>query len=56
MHFGLGDASRVENLEVQWPSGQIDRLKDLEADAGYRIREGEPAPLPLPGFPRPALK
>ncbi len=42
LHFGLGDADRVESVEVHWPSGRVDRLGPLAADAGYLVREGEP--------------
>jgi tetratricopeptide (TPR) repeat protein len=49
LHIGLGDADRVEVLEVAWPSGRLDRFGPLRADAGYHIREGS-APKPLAGF------
>ncbi len=52
IHAGLGDAKRIETLEVQWPSGRRDHFENLEADAGYLIREGEDPPLPLPGWPQ----
>src|SRR5947208_17017332 len=26
IHFGLGDADRIETVEVSWPSGQVDRF------------------------------
>ncbi|MHC5543865.1 ASPIC/UnbV domain-containing protein, partial [Singulisphaera rosea] len=50
LHFGLGDVSRADSVEVRWPSGKVDRYQDLEAGAGYRLREGERQPLPLPGW------
>ncbi len=50
LHFGLGALERVESLEVKWPSGRVDRYRDLAADTGYRLREGDPAPAPLAGF------
>jgi hypothetical protein len=40
LHFGLGDATRVDQVEVQWPSGQTGRFHGLEADAIYHLREG----------------
>ena len=49
LHFGLGSSRRVESVEVRWPSGRIDRFRDLAADAGYLLREGDPAPQPLSG-------
>jgi thioredoxin-like negative regulator of GroEL len=54
LHFGLGDADRVEAIEVAWPSGRVDRFGPLAADTGYLLREGLSSPAPLAGFgPRP---
>jgi hypothetical protein len=52
LHFGLGDAGRVEAIEVTWPSGRVDRFGPLAADSGYLVREGRTEPRPLAGFPR----
>ena len=41
IHFGLGDATRVEHLEVRWPSGLIETFENLEADQFLCLREGE---------------
>jgi len=38
--FGLGDAARVDSVEVRWPSGQIDRQTGLAADRYVTITEG----------------
>lgn len=40
VHFGLGDATRIDALEVRWPSGLIESFKDLTADRFYVITEG----------------
>jgi hypothetical protein len=40
LHFGLGAASRAEAIEVTWPSGTVDRLKDVEGRRVVTIREG----------------
>ena len=32
VHFGLGDATRVDRLEVRWPSGQVEVRSDLRAN------------------------
>ncbi|MFO0951927.1 MAG: CRTAC1 family protein [Isosphaeraceae bacterium] len=53
LHFGLGTASVIEAVEVTWPSGRSSTYRDLPADAGYLLREGEPRALPLPGFGKP---
>ncbi len=50
LHFGLGDADRAQSVEVRWPSGRVDRLGTLAADAGYLVREGTSQAEPLRGF------
>jgi tetratricopeptide (TPR) repeat protein len=50
LHFGLGSARKADRVEVTWPSGRRDCYQGLAADAGYRLREGDAAPRPLPGF------
>jgi hypothetical protein len=41
LHFGLGSAQRIESVEVRWPSGEIEKLGSLSADAIYTIVEGK---------------
>ena len=50
LHFGLGDAARIEAVEVRWPSGIVDRFGDLPADTGYLLREGDREATPLKGY------
>jgi tetratricopeptide (TPR) repeat protein len=50
VHFGLGDADRVESIEVRWPSGRVERFGPLAADEGYLVREGAGQAKPLRGF------
>jgi hypothetical protein len=52
LHFGLGEASAVDSVEVRWPSGRIDRWRDLRADSGYRLHEGGEIQERLAGFRR----
>ena len=40
LHFGLGDAARVDSIEVRWPSGAVDRLSNIPADRELTIKEG----------------
>jgi tetratricopeptide (TPR) repeat protein len=56
LHFGLGPAQKVDRVEVTWPTGRRDSYGGLAADAGYRLREGDAAPRPLPGFASSAIK
>ena len=41
IHFGLGKAEKVDALEVRWPSGQVDSLKDIKANQLIYVKEGE---------------
>jgi hypothetical protein len=41
LHFGLGKAEKVDVLEVHWPSGLIDSMKDLPANQLVVVREGQ---------------
>ncbi|MBZ5565312.1 MAG: ASPIC/UnbV domain-containing protein, partial [Acidobacteriia bacterium] len=38
--FGLGRASQADQVEINWPSGQHDVLRNLKANASYTIEEG----------------
>ncbi len=50
LHFGLGTADKMETVEIAWPSGQTESLRDVPADFIYTITEGGgiTARLPLP--------
>ena len=41
VHFGLGDAARVAEVEVRWPSGVMQVMKDVAADQVPKITEPE---------------
>ena len=41
VHFGLGKAEKVELLEIRWPSGQTDTLKDIKSNQLLYVKEGE---------------
>lgn len=41
LHFGLGRESTMKKIEIEWPSGQRDELKNVPADAIYTILEGK---------------
>jgi hypothetical protein len=40
-HFGLGKATKVDRLEIRWPSGHTDELKDLDVDRVVHVKEGQ---------------
>jgi enediyne biosynthesis protein E4 len=50
LHFGLGPTTKIDRVEVRWPTGKVDRHMGLEVDTGYLIREGDPTTAPLKGF------
>jgi len=54
-HFGLGAADKMDKVEVSWPSGQTEVLRDVAADFIYTITEGQgiTARVPLPAPPKP---
>jgi enediyne biosynthesis protein E4 len=40
IHFGLGDARKIDLLEIRWPSGIVDTLTNLDVNRLYVIEEG----------------
>ena len=48
LHFGLGAAERVEELEILWPSGERQVLRDVPVNQRIALREG--AELEMAGF------
>ena len=41
VHFGLGSESRVERLDVTWPSGRVQVLENAGVDRILEVRETE---------------
>lgn len=39
LHFGLGDAAKVDSIEIIWPSGIVQQLKNIEANQIIDIKE-----------------
>jgi hypothetical protein len=39
-HFGLGSADRADRIEVRWPSGHVDVLRDVPAGRVVQVKEG----------------
>jgi hypothetical protein len=48
LHFGLGDADRVDAIEVTWPEGGTERLVNRPADSWVEARRRRPAETPAP--------
>jgi hypothetical protein len=49
IQFGLGKRTKIDSLEITWPSGQVDRLTGLPVDKIIAVKEGVgivPHPFP----------
>jgi hypothetical protein len=40
VHFGLGTAARVEQVEVRWPNGNEEIWENLPVDSFQTLKEG----------------
>jgi len=40
LHFGLGNATKAEEVVIRWPGGGVETLSDLPANQYYVVREG----------------
>ena len=40
IHLGLGKRSKIDQLEITWPSGAVDRLKNVPIDKIIAVKEG----------------
>jgi hypothetical protein len=41
IHFGLGDVTSIESVEVHWPSGNVQRFTSLKPDRVIVLTEGK---------------
>jgi len=41
VHFGIGKAEKVDLLEIKWPSGAVDTLKDIKSNQVVYVKEGQ---------------
>jgi len=39
--FGLGAGTKADSMEVQWPSGQVDKLSNVSASRTITVEEGK---------------
>jgi enediyne biosynthesis protein E4 len=51
LHFGLGNASKLDRLEVSWPSGRNESFENLTANQIIVIEEGKGISLPRKAQP-----
>jgi hypothetical protein len=59
LHFGLGRSTRIDSVEIRWPSGKLETLENIPADSIYVIVESsgirDTKPLPAPAAPVPSV-
>jgi enediyne biosynthesis protein E4 len=41
VRFGLGQIAAVEQIEIHWPSGAVERLNLASTDRFYPVEEGK---------------
>merc|ERR1711964_477322 len=41
IHFGLGQAKMIQQVEIRWPGGQIDHRQQLPVNREYLLVEGD---------------
>jgi len=58
LHFGLGKSTKIDSVEIRWPSGKIETLENVPADSIYTIvessgiRDTKPiSPVGVPAVP-----
>jgi len=56
LHFGIGDASKISKVTVQWPGGRLEEFSDLKINTRYEIhQDGKlvlvPSPSVVPPLP-----
>ena len=41
LHFGLGEANRVDSMHILWPNGLIQQIGELSSGYYYQVKEGQ---------------
>jgi hypothetical protein len=41
LHFGLEKRTKIDLIEVRWPSGAVEKIKDINANKVLTIKEGQ---------------
>jgi hypothetical protein len=39
VHFGLGEDTKAETVEIHWPAGGVQTLKDVKVDQVLKVTE-----------------
>lgn len=46
LHFGLGDANEIDQLEIRWPDGQTEQRQRLAVNREYQFVQGDKSGKP----------
>jgi hypothetical protein len=41
VHFGLGAETKIKSLEIRWPSGAVQIVKDVSVDKLLKVEESK---------------
>ncbi len=41
LHFGLGERTKIDSMEVRWPSGTVDKVTNAKVNSLVVIKEGQ---------------
>jgi hypothetical protein len=41
VHFGLGSSASMDSVQIRWPNGSVEEIKNLPADKIYTVVEGQ---------------
>jgi peptidyl-tRNA hydrolase len=53
--FGLGQKAKADSIEIQWPSGQVDKLSNVNAGQTITVKESKGTITSRAYGPRPSL-
>jgi enediyne biosynthesis protein E4 len=45
LHFGIGDATKVDRVEILWPGGRKEAFENLKANQLVTLEEGRGASI-----------
>jgi hypothetical protein len=51
VHFGLGAATKIDSVEVRWPSGLVERFGNAAIDSFNTLKEGSGSPVSAASSP-----
>jgi hypothetical protein len=46
VHFGLGSVTKLDSVEIRWPSGLTEKFEGLAADKIHKLKEASGIPVP----------